>query len=216
MVKDTCKQERKTQLQQVGTLQSSAERHNNREADSGRSSTCVAGAGAKQQAAGARAARGDLPAGQRRATPPAGTPTQAPSRETGSPACAWQGASCGDLGPHGGPGPARPRGSSPPLHGATTHQALWPLALAQCQPPSLPGTRGLCQVGHDYMTTVPVMAPALLKVQGTPSQPEGLTQADSRVSALPTPPAHLHLMKRNEVAGAKWTQRDRWAQPLAP
>lgn len=83
MVKDTCKQERKTQLQQVGTLQSSAERHNNREADSGHSSTCVAGAGAKQQAAGARVARGDLPAGQRRAAPPAGTPTRAPSRETG-------------------------------------------------------------------------------------------------------------------------------------
>lgn len=46
------------------------------------------------------------------------------------------------------PGPARPRGSSPPLHGATMQQALWPFTLAQRQPPRLPRTRGLCQVGQ--------------------------------------------------------------------
>lgn len=52
MVKDTCKQERKTQLHQVGRVRPSAERRNNGEADSGRSSLGVARAGAKQQAAG--------------------------------------------------------------------------------------------------------------------------------------------------------------------
>lgn len=201
VVKDTCKQERKTQLQQVGRVRPSAERHNNGEAGSGRSSLGVARAGAKQQAAG-RGWPGATPlqagAGPRplRARPPGSQP-----------------------GTRLRPARSRPQRPGPPLHGAPTQQLLWPLALAQRQPPTRPRARGPCQWdrrpprGGNQALAV---APALLKVRGTPSPPEGLTQADSRASALPTPQAHLRLMKRSKVAGAKWPPGDRWAQPLAP
>lgn len=44
----------------------------------------------------------------------------------------------------------------------------------------------------------------------------GTAWLKTRPSALPTRPSRLRFVKRNEVAGAKWTQRDTRAQPLPP
>ena len=59
------------------------------------------------------------------------------------------------------------------------------------------------------------MAPVPLRIRGR-SQTREPGTADSRPSALPTRPSRLRFVKRNEVAGAKWTQRDTRAQPLPP
>lgn len=197
VVKDTCKQERKTQLQQVGSVRPSAERHSNGEADSGRSSVGVARAGAKQQAAGRGWPRA-TPRGPVRAAPPAGTPRGLPAQDPPAPS-------------------KEPAG--PPLHGAPTQQLLWPLALAQRQPPKRLRAHGPRRGGQATSTgrkPSPSCGASSPEDTRTPSQPEGLAQADSRATALPTPQAHLRLMKRSKVAGAKWPPGDRWAQPLAP
>lgn len=175
MVKDTCKQERKTQLQQAGTssrAKSSTRRRKRRQLQ-------LRVRAQMQRSAGSRSAGG----------PTAGLdpphPTSVP-REPGA-----SGSPC----------------SAPPcMHAGHGHHS-----------PSLCPSAG--RIGPSGRACgrkeSPGMAPIPLRSRGRGQTREPGT-ADSRPSALPTRPSRLRFVKRNEVAGAKWTQRDTRAQPLPP